>query len=337
MSDENTGTIAPLEPSSVDDIAAGVIADMDAPPAGEETRTDTSAAEGDKPTVGADAGDEAATAPVTPEGEASEDFLSVAGITLEEMLDGITDETQREFLTTRHKQMQAHFTRSNMAAREAAKQAPQLESTVEQLKAQLAEMQAKLERGETRQAQQPVPSSIDARHAFIHRGIDKVLTPEDAVTSEANLAEYVRQQAVIAAREAQLDTMGFINQRITPVESAAKRAAMAESEQMVERLFSDAPQYRTPEIEGQIAELLTANPSLPLEAAFHAVVGPMMQTDALRLGARAGEIRSQKLNARKAEMSVPSSGGAPVAKPLPDRPTVDEAFAYAIESLSQGE
>lgn len=323
--------------SSIEDIFADAVADMDA------TASDDDGTTGDgAPDSGAasdQAADGSASAASDEGGDQQEaepaDFLAASGVTLEQMLEGVDDPNQRAFLESRYKDMQRHFTRRTQ---ELSKQAEKPAETDEaaQLRLRIAELEARS--APTPQAA-PLPSPDEAVKAFIYKGIDHVITEEEAVETPAKLGLYVKQQSLIAAREAQIPIMRANYERVSRIEAQQYQQALKESQTVVDNLFRDVPQYRTPEVESRIAEVFQANPALTLEDAFNVVLGPQLRTDSFRVGQRAGEVVARRTvePGLKERMSVPAAGSVGETGPaLPGRgASFDEVAAYAVESVNE--
>lgn len=328
-------------PQSLDEIAAAVIADIDAPApetetAGETPALETPAGAAPEPAPAAEAVAEAGT----PAEADSADFLQASGVTLEELLEGVEEPQARSFIESRYKQMQGHFSKRTAEAAESIK----AKSALEQ---QNADLLARLEALETRAPQAPPVTpeqaqeqAADWRQRYLMQGIDKLITAEEAVTDPALFAAYVEQVATIKAREMNLQTMGAVDQRLRPVEQTTYQQALAYTQQLLTNLFADAPEYRTPQSEEAMGRLIDANPGLSLEQAFEIVVGPKMRDDAYRLGQTVGTVAARKTAEEraglKARVSVPSSGASGDMGPeLPEHPSIDEAWEHAGRTLAQ--
>ena len=340
---EVDATIQPEGPQSFDEIAAAVIADMDAPAPEPETAgavpaLETPAGAAPEPAPVADAAAEAGT---TAEAE-STDFLQASGVTLEELLEGVEDPQARSFIESRYKQMQGHFSKRTAEAAESIK----AKSALEQQNADLLKRLEALEAQRPTQAPPVTPEQAQAqasdwRQRYIMQGIDKLITADEAVTDPALFAAYVEQVATIKAREMNLQTMGAVDQRLRPVEQMTYQQALAETQQTLTNLFAPAPEYRTPQVEEAMGRLIDANPGITLEQAFEIVVGPQMRGDAYRLGQTVGTVAARKTAEEraglKARVSVPSSGASGDMGPeLSDHPSIDEAWEHAGRTLAQG-
>jgi hypothetical protein len=323
--------------TSLDDIGAEVVTLLDAPAADEGTP----AVEAIPAVVGDNAAEAGTTDGTRDDGEPAApaepaDFLEASGVSLEDFLEGVEDPTQRALLENSYKSMQAHWTRRNQEMSTATKAGKAALTENEELKARLAALEQR--------APQPVPqpqAPKDFRQEYIHQGLGKIITEEEAIESPLMLAQFVRQQSVIAARENMLPMIDVVNRRVQPLEGSVREMVSKENVTLVDNLFSKAPHLRTPEVEAQMVSLMEANPMLPLEVAFNAVVAPLLATDAFSVGQRAATVSARRSAeeqlAAKQRASVPSgtTGNAGAGDDdLPAKPTLDDAFAFAQRSMN---
>lgn len=326
------------EARTVEDIAADVIAELDAPEGDEAASAEPQAAEapraqepdGQQPEQ---SGDEEARAEADGAPAGAEDFLAASGVRLEDILEGIEDEQQRAFLESRYKDMQRYFFRRTEELAHQRKQAEQTVSEAEELRARVAALEQMLAQAQRGQQE---PDGEDAIQRYLYAGIERPLTPEEAIESPEKMAEFIRQQAIIEARRQQLPLIKATYERLSTVEQAVMERAYEVSRRQVEELFADFPQYRTPEVEQRIAELIERT-GVSLEDAFYAVLGPRLKEDALKLGFRMGEVKARKTSEEaakaRAQYAVPSGASAGAQQEAPIGRSLDEILDYAMRSL----
>lgn len=333
--EENGGTIQETA-TSFDSIASEAFASLDGTGGEQGTTADAAPAQTDgdpkeaaQPASAEEGGTPAVAEGEKPDGEADTgDFLTASGVTLEEMLDGITDEAQRSFIERRYKEMQAHFSRRTQELSERDREAGSVASENEELKRRLAELEQRLG-GDEPAKEQP----DDWRQRFINDGLGDEISVEDAVTDPTKLVEFIRQQAIRAARENDLVVLQAMDKRLSPLEGVTYESVQRASQQKVDSLFAPHPEYRTPQNEQKMATLVQQNPALTLEQAFEVVVGPQLRADAARFGQRLGEVSERKRRASVPSSSAPGSTGVQ----LPDKPkSLDEIIAYANEKANLG-
>lgn len=320
-----------VEPTTFEGIASESFASLDGTGAPDGTPAAAEPAPAAAETPAAAAQPEAGEEGVTPAAADDGDFLTASGVSLEEMLEGVTDEAQRSFIERKYKEMQAHFSRRTAELSQRDKQAQGVASENEELRARLAELEARV----TGVQPQPQPQGEagDWRQRFVKAGFENEVTVEEAITDPQKLLALIRQEATFAARENDLVVLDAFDKRVSTVEGATFEAVQRASAQKVDALFEPYSEYRTPANENAMASLIDSNPALTLEQAFEIVVGPQLREETARFGHRLGEIAERKRRA-----SVPSSG-APgnTGVVLPEKPkSLDEIIAYAQASANEG-
>lgn len=332
---------------SVGDIAADIITDLDEPVATEAEQAEAPAeGEGPADEAATQAGtehDEAEGAPADEqEPEAEADFLKRSGTSLEEILEGVEDEDLRNFYTRRYKEMQAHFTKrtqelsdkgdkpdagSDLAAQNAA-----LRQELDAIKSMLQD-----KRPEGEQPEEPAPSAAEI-DKLVYDGLGDLVTLEEATNDPKAFEKFVTQQSTIQARRAALSVSSIFQRKIAEQDALLRELVADRSRSMVDNLFDNAPDYRTPQVERLVAALMQADPKLSVQDAFTEVVGTIQEHGAksYEFGEQVGRKAAAKVLERKRQASVPSSGAGSSDEPeLPDRPSVREAFRYAIEAADR--
>jgi len=352
MADDGT-----MQAESFDDLFGAAVAETDGTAQGDEGDTpegETGDAGGDQDAQNGGQESDGDGAEQEGEGDSSEDetgdCLTNANVTLEELLEGIEDPMQRQFIETRYKQMQGYFTKATQAvAREkeqiaaseqpASPEAGALRAQVDQLTGMV---NALLQAQKTPAPAQTQPKDPDSwRREYITAGLGDEISVDDAVSDPAKFAAFIRQEAVKAARSEDLRVLEETNRRIAPVERMTMVSAQKEAASIADSIFASAPQYRTPENEQAMANVLHANPNLGYEQAFALVVGPQIQAEAFAMGQRTGEVagrkRASEMLDKKARYSVPSQGGGSAEAPdLPAGAGFDEIFEAARKSVDGG-
>lgn len=338
---------------TVEEIALATLAEMDAPgdgggePAAEAVPSPEPGSDGTSDDGSDDGSGSADGAGETPSDDGPSDFLHESGVSLEQVLEGIEDPSQRAFLETRYKQMQADYTRKTQQLAQQRNQQTQaepegvaaLKSEVETLRGLLGVLAQRPQ--QPQQMQQP-QQPVDQKQRFIHAGITEPVSVEDAITDPTGktLMKLIEQVTTMKARENDYLLLQQINQRFAPVEATVQQAAIGEAKNAVAALFSEetgANVYRTPENEQAIVAVMEKYPGMPLEAAFQVVIGPQVQADAYKFGQRVGAVSqggaqgvSQDV---KRQMSVPRGGGGSAAEPveIPRGASVEEIWRLSSQ------
>ena len=363
---EGTGTPEVVEstPQTFQSIADGVVADLETaveggdnaesapapvstPAATPEPAPAAPAAEGTPESAPATPEVAAAPAEEAPEGieQPNQVFTDLANLSRDDVPEDLLPLYDR--LSEAGKQQQADYTRKTQALAEQRKSVPTQADFEASVQAEVQRQLAAAQQFVPQQApQQPIetPGVDPALEAALWSGVGEPIALEAALAADTPemLATYMRQQAVVESRRAQIEAMQTVYMpQVNALQDTIFQAQVSQAESIMSELAAANPDLAA--VPGGLDTAVrlvrdgyAANIEDGVDRARYLLLGPQVAADAARLGQQIGATRKADIDEKKQQFSVPSGATRPIQNgPQVKGKTFDEIAAAVVEDFEK--